>query len=138
MVRQRFVVGIGGRPRLLVSDGSLGVSLIDRKSVQRAAFMWSAVMEGVLYAAHARCVHWGEFVDLPVYWTVKCMCFQAVKVIAIAHTALCPLTRSPVSLSWGPPWLPAGISVTYPRSNGDRVPATVISASECGQYVSIE
>uniref|UniRef100_A0A7S4GAM7 Uncharacterized protein n=1 Tax=Eutreptiella gymnastica TaxID=73025 RepID=A0A7S4GAM7_9EUGL len=134
MVRQRFVVGIGGRPRLLVSDGSLGVSLIDRKSVQRAAFMWSAVMEGVLYAAHARCVHWGEFVDLPVYWTVKCMCFQAVKVIAIAHTALCPLTVSPMSLSW----LPPRITVTYTRSNGDRVPATVISASECGQYVSIE
>ena len=32
----------------------------------------------------------------------------------------------------------AGITVTYIRSNGDRVPATVIPASEYGQYASIE
>ena len=75
---------------------------------------------------YARCVYWGDFVDLPTSATVKCMCFQ--------HTALCPLTVSPMSLSW----LPAGITVTYTRSNGDRAPATVISASKCGQYVSIE
>ena len=54
--------------------------------------------------------------------------------ITIAHTALCPLTVSPMSLSW----LPAGITVTYAQSNGDGVPATVISASECGQYMSIK
>ena len=47
-------------------------------------------------AVHARCVYWGDFVDLPTYWTVKCMCFQAVKGITIAHTALCPLTVSPM------------------------------------------
>ena len=32
----------------------------------------------------------------------------------------------------------AGMVVTYTRSNGDSVPTTVISSSECGQYVSIE
>ena len=81
-----------------------------------------------------RCVCWGDFVDLPAYSTVKCMCFEAVKGITIAHTALCPLTIPPMSLSW----VLAGITVTHTRSNGDRVPATVTSASECGQYVSIE
>ena len=75
-------------------------------------------------------MYWGDFVDLPTYLTVKCMCFQAVKGIAIAHTAMCPLTVSPMSLSW----LLAGIIVTYIRSNGDKVPATVISASECREY----
>ena len=35
-------------------------------------------------------------------------------------------------------WLMEGITVTYTRSNGDRVLATVISVSKCGQYVSIE
>ena len=79
-------------------------------------------------------MRWGDLVDPPTCSTVKFMCFQAVKGFAIAHTAPCPLTVSPMSLSW----LPARITVTYIRSNGDRVPATVISASECGQYVSIE
>ena len=83
---------------------------------------------------YSRCVYWGDFVDVPTYTTVKRMCLQAVKGIAIAHAALCPLTVSPMSLSW----LGAGITVTYTRSNGDRVPATVISASECEQYVSME
>ena len=51
------------------------------------------------------------------------------------HCTYCTVsTVSPRSLSW----LPAGIIVTYIRSNGDGVPATVISASECGQCVSIE
>ena len=35
--------------------------------------------EGVIYAVCAQCVYWGDFVDLPTYSTVKCMCFQAVK-----------------------------------------------------------
>ena len=86
----------------------------------------------VLYTVHARCMYWGDFV--PTYWKVKCMRFRAVKGITIAHTALCPLTVSPMSLSW----LPAGITVAYTQSNGDRVPATVISVSDLGQYVSIE
>ena len=90
--------------------------------------------EGVLYAVHVRCVYWGDFIDLPTYLTATCMCFQPVKGITIAHTALCPLRVSPISLSWPP----AGITVTHTRSNGDRVPATVISTSECGQYMSIE
>ena len=68
---------------------------------------------------------------VPTYSAMKCMCFQAVKGSTIAHTALCPLTVSPMSLS-------ACITVTYTRSNGDRVSATVISASEYGQDVSIE
>ena len=80
------------------------------------------------------CMYWGDFVDLPTYSTVKCMCFQAVKGITITHTALCPLTVSPISFSW----LPVGITVTYTQSNGDRVPATIISASEHGQCASIE
>ena len=58
-----------------------------------------------------RCVYWGDFVGLPTYLTVKCMCFQAVKGVTIAHTAQCPLTGSPMSLSWRP----AGITVTYTR-----------------------
>ena len=81
-----------------------------------------------------RCVYWGDFVDLPTYSTVKCMCSQAVKGITIAHTTLCPLTVSSMSLLW----VSAGIAVTHTQSNGDRVPATTISASECGQSVSIE
>ena len=32
-------------------------------------------------------MYWGDFVDLPTDSTVKCMCFQAVKGITIAHTA---------------------------------------------------
>ena len=36
------------------------------------------------------------------------------------------------------PWLPVGITVTYTLSNGDRVLATAISVSECGQHMSIE
>ena len=32
----------------------------------------------------------------------------------------------------------ARMAVTYARSNGDRVPATVISPPKCGQYMSIE
>ena len=76
-----------------------------------------------------------DLVDLPTYSTGKCMCFQAVRGITIAHTALCPPTVAPTSLSWPP----AGIvTVTCIRSNGDTVPAPVISASQCGQYVSIE
>ena len=82
----------------------------------------------------AGCVFWGDFVDLPTHSTVKCTCFHTAKRMAIAHTALCPLTVSPMSLSW----LPAGITVTYIRSNGDTVPATVILTSECGQYLSVE
>ena len=83
---------------------------------------------------HVQCVYWGDFVYLPTCSPEKCMCFRAVQGITIAHTALCRLTLSPMSLSW----LPAGITVTFIRSNGDSVPATVISASACGQYVSIE
>ena len=79
---------------------------------------------GGVCAMHTQCVYGGDFVDLPTYSTVKCMCFQAVKGINIAHTTLCPLAVSPLSLSW----LPAGITVTYIRSNGGRVPATVIPA----------
>ena len=90
-------------------------------------------MLAVHSGAHKR-VYLGDFVDLPTYSTVKCMCFQVVKGIAIAHTALCPFTVSPMSLSW----FPSGITVTDTQSNGDRVPATVLSASKCGQYVSIE
>ena len=85
--------------------------------------------KGVLYAVRVWCVYWGDFVDLPTRLTVKCV--QSVK---SAYTALCPLTVSPMSLSL----LPAGITVTYTRSNDDRVPATVISTSERGQYASIE
>jgi len=48
---------------------------------------------------HARCVYWGDNVDLRTYSTVKCMHFQAVKGIAIAYIALRPLAGSPVSLS---------------------------------------
>ena len=82
------------------------------------------------HAVHTRCVYWGDFVDLPTQSTVKCMCFQALKGITIAHTALFPRTVSPISVSW----LPEGhLPAAYTRSNGDRVPATVISASECGQ-----
>ena len=84
---------------------------------------------------YMRCVYWGGFVDLPTLLTVKCLCFQAVTGVNHHCTAtLCPLTVSPISLSW----LPAGITVTYTRSNGDRVPATVISVSERGQNMSIE
>ena len=43
--------------------------------------------------AHA-VLYWDNFVDLPTHTTVKCMCFQAVKGITVAHTALCPLTVS--------------------------------------------
>jgi hypothetical protein len=92
------------------------------------------VLEGVLYAMRAWCMYWGDLVDLPTCWTVKCICVEAVKGMTIAHTALCPLSVPPMSLSW----LPPRITVTYTRSNGDRVPATVISASECGHSVSIE
>ena len=60
------------------------------------------------------------------------MCFQAVKGVTIAHTALCPLTASRMSISW----LPAGITVTYIPSNDNRAPATVIYASQCGQSVA--
>ena len=38
-------------------------------------------------AVHTRCVYWGDFVDLPTCLTVKCMCFQAVKGVTIAHAA---------------------------------------------------
>ena len=66
------------------------------------------------------------------------MLFQAVKGMAIAHTALCPppppLTVSTMSLSWQP----VGITVTYTRSNGNRMPATIISPSECWQHANIE
>ena len=79
-------------------------------------------------------MYWGYFVYVPTYPTLKYMCFQAVKGITIAHTAPCPVIVSPMSLSW----LPAGITVTYTRSNGDRLHTTVISTSECGQSVSIE
>ena len=79
------------------------------------------------HVVRVRCMYWGDSVDLPTYSAVKCTCFQAIKDGAIAHTALCPLAVSPTSLSW----LPAG--VTYTQSNGDRMPATVIPASECGQ-----
>ena len=37
---------------------------------------WGRTRRGGYYT---RCVYWGEFVDLPTYSTVKCMCFQAVK-----------------------------------------------------------
>ena len=77
------------------------------------------------HTVRARCVYSGDFIDLPTYLTVKCMCLQAVKCITM-HTALCPFTVSPMSLSW----LLAGITVTCSRSNGDRVPPpTIISAS---------
>ena len=52
------------------------------------------VKEVVRNAARARCVCWGDFVGLPTCSTVKCMCFHAAKGVAIAHTALCPLTVS--------------------------------------------
>ena len=48
----------------------------------------------------SRCMYWGDFEDLPTYSTVKCMFFQAVKGINIAHTALFSLRVSPMSLSW--------------------------------------
>ena len=51
------------------------------------------------------------------------------------HCTCC--TVSPCSVT-SLPWLPVGITVTRTRSNGDRVPATVISAPECGQCMSIE
>ena len=51
--------------------------------------------------------------------------------ITIAHTALCPLRRE-CAVNHVP------FMGTHTASNGDRVPAIVISASECGQYVSIE
>ena len=82
--------------------------------------------EGVLYTMRAQCVDWGDFVNPPRCSTVTFMCFQAVQGVTIAQAALCPLAVSPMSLSWPP----AGITVTYIRSNGDR--ATVISASEQG------
>ena len=47
------------------------------------------------HVLRAQCVYWVYFVDLPTSSAVKCMCFQAVKGIAIAPTALCHL--SPVS-----------------------------------------
>ena len=40
-------------------------------------------------------VYWAAFVDLPTYSTGSRMCFQAVKGITIAHTALCPLQFHP-------------------------------------------
>ena len=60
--------------------------------------------------------------------------FPSCTSMIIVHTALCPLLLSTMSLSW----LPAGITVTYTQSNGDRVLVTVISVPKCGQYVSIE
>ena len=45
-------------------------------------------VEGVLFAVRVRCVYWGDFVDIPTYWIMKCMCFQAVKGVTIAGTAL--------------------------------------------------
>ena len=71
-------------------------------------------MHGV-HAVHAQYVHWGYCIDLPTYFIGQCMCFQAVKGMIMAHTALCPLT-----------WLLLGITVSYTQSNGDRVPVTVI------------
>ena len=59
-------------------------------------------------------------------FSVHCMCFRVVQGSIVAHNALCHLTAFPKSLSW----LPTGSTVTYSPSNGDRVPATVISASE--------
>ena len=53
--------------------------------------------------------------------TGQCMCFQAVKGMTIAHTALCPLKVSTMSLLW----LPVGITIT--QSNGDTVPPGVYS-----------
>ena len=64
----------------------------------------------VLYVVRAWCVYWGDFVHLPTCSTVKCICFQAVKGVAIAHTALCPLTISPLSLSMA--FLRASLSPT--------------------------
>ena len=48
----------------------------------------------------ARCVHWGDFVDLPTYSTVKCMCLQPVGSRApppgrAAHTPTPPPSRRP-------------------------------------------
>ena len=85
------------------------------------------VLEGVLDAVRARYVYWGSFVLPTTYFSVHCVCFLVVQGSIIAHNALCHLTAFPKSLSW----LPAGSTVTYSPSNGDRVPATVISASEC-------
>ena len=44
----------------------------------------------------------------------------------------------PVTVSYPFHGYLAGIAVTYTPSNGDRVPATVIPPSKCGQHVSIE
>ena len=65
--------------------------------------------ERVLYAVRARCVHWGDFVDLPTYSAVKCMCFQAVEGIAldILH---CVLLQFHPCLFHG--FLPASLSRT--------------------------
>ena len=46
-------------------------------------------------------------------------------------------TVSPSSFTYVSFMASAGITVTYAQSNGHRVPATVISTSECGQYVSM-
>ena len=62
------------------------------------------------------------------------MCFHVVRGMTIVHTTLCPLTLSTMSLSW----LPSGTIVSYNQSNGDTVLTTIISASKCGRYVSIE
>ena len=108
----------------------------DSTSTHQKRCVSTAVLEGVLciYVLCTWCVCWGDFVDPPTYSMVNCMCFQAVKGSTIVHTALCPPTASPMSLSW----LPVGITVTSTRSNGDTVPVTVISASKCGQYMSLK
>ena len=36
---------------------------------------------------------WGYSKDLPTYFTEQCTCFQALKGMTIAHTAMCPLAE---------------------------------------------
>ena len=77
---------------------------------------------------------WGDFVDVPTCSTVKCTCFQSCDRVVPSHVLHCvPLTASHVSFVAS-----YGITVTYTRSDGDMLPATVISASECGQCVGIK
>ena len=86
------------------------------------------------HSVRAQCVYWDDFVDLPTCSTIKCMYFQAVKGIIIAHATLHLFT----SFTYVSFMASCGHHYTYTRSNGDRVPANVISACECGQYMSIQ
>ena len=61
-------------------------------------------LEGVLYTVCARCVYWGDFVDLPTYSRVKCMFFPGCKRhyrCTYCTLSLCSITHVSLMASCG-------------------------------------